>query len=157
LPVGLPSAAKSRELIEAAPIRMIALVERAVVPFADQSGDIARMPQKIRDGPLAQRQPIEAASFQGIDHPGPMRIAAGQQRRTRRSANWRRGVVLRQAEAFADEIVEDWRLRGAIVEAAEIAVAHIVSHDQYNVRSISHPHSIRATTSSVEHRSCSVI
>src|SRR5271167_260966 len=75
-PVRLPSSAESRELVEAAPIRMIAIIERAVVPFANESGDVACLPQQIGDSALAQRQPIEATSFQGIDHSGPMRIAA---------------------------------------------------------------------------------
>ena len=44
-----------------------------------------------------------------------------------------------------------------IVEAAEIAVAHVVGYDEHDVGSLRHPHSIRSTTSSVEHRRCSVI
>jgi hypothetical protein len=46
--------------------------------------------------------------------------------------------VLRQTHTLADELVENRGFRGAVVEAAEIAVTHVVGHDEHNVGSIVH-------------------
>src|SRR5271168_4843821 len=99
--VGLPSSGKSCELVETAAVRMIARIERAVVPFADEAGCVSGALQEFSDRHLAQRQAIEAARLERVDYSGAMRVAAGHQRRSRGRAYRRGGVVLGQADAFA--------------------------------------------------------
>ena len=101
LPIRLPSAAEARELVEAAAIRMVARIERAVVPLADQAGYVARALQEIRDRAFAEREPVQTAHLERVEHAGAMRIAAGEKRRSRGRAHRRRRIMLRQAEPLA--------------------------------------------------------
>src|ERR1700719_4042189 len=93
LEVRLPSAGKSRELVEAATVRMVARIVSAVMPFADDDGLVARSFQQFSHGQLAHRKTIEAARFERVDYSGAMRIAACHYRCSRGRANRRRRVV----------------------------------------------------------------
>ena len=41
--------------------------------------------------------------------------------------------MLRQADSFADEVIERRRSRRAVVEASEVAVTHVVGEDEDDV------------------------
>src|SRR5271170_4060367 len=65
--VRLPAAGKSCELVEAAAVRMIARVVRAVVPFADEAGRVARALQQFGNSHFAERKSVEAARLERVD------------------------------------------------------------------------------------------
>src|SRR5277367_6578817 len=84
--VRLPAAGKSRELVETAAVRMIARIVRAVVPFTDEAGRVARALQQFGNRHFAQRKTVEAARLERVDYARAMRIAARHERGSRRRA-----------------------------------------------------------------------
>ena len=134
LPVIAPAAPESRELVEPAAVRMITRVQCSQMPLANQPGRIPRRLQKVRQRPLAQRQPVQPTSFQRVYRPRPVRIPPGQKRRPRRSAHGGAGVVLSEPEALAGQMVKRRSPRQRVAEAADVAIAHIVRKNQDDVR-----------------------
>ncbi len=112
---------------------MVARVVCAVVPFADEAGCVARTFQEFGYRQLAQGKTVESPRLERVDHSGAMRIAARHQRRARGRANGRRRIMLRQTDAVIDEVIERRRSRGAVVEASEVAVTHVVGDNQDDV------------------------
>src|SRR5271156_5569418 len=121
---------------------MVARIVRAVMPFADEPRHIAGALQQVSDSPFTKCETIEPARFERVDDACAMRIAAGHQRGSRRRANGRSRVVLRQGDAVADEMVERGCARRAVVEASEVAVAHVVGEDKDDVRLRGHTMSL---------------
>src|SRR5271166_1041765 len=117
---------------------MIAGIVRAVVPFADEAGCVARALEQFGNSHFAQRKAVEAARLERVDYAGAMRIAACHQRGSRRRADGGRGIMLGEADAVAHEMVERGRSRRAVVEASEVAVAHVVGKNEDDVRAQGH-------------------
>ena len=109
--IGIPTALEADELLVAARARVIARVQRAVVPFADQRRRVTGAAQRVRQRPLVKPQAIQTARFQRIDAAGAMRVTSRHQRRPRRRANRRRRIMLRQGEALRHQRVELRRAR----------------------------------------------
>ena len=99
-------AREAGELVEAARVRVIARVEGAVVPLADETGAVPGGPKDVRDRGLRERDAVEPATVQRVDRTRPLRIAPGQKRRSRRRADRRAAIVLRQADAGACERID---------------------------------------------------
>ncbi len=138
LPIGLPAAAEAGEFVESAAVRMIARIDRAVVPLPDQPGHVSGGFEEIGDRAFAQSDSVESPHLERIDRAGAMRIAAGEQRRAGGRAHRRGRIVLSQTKSLVNELIEHRRARRAIVEASEIAVAHVVGEYEDDIWPFSH-------------------
>ena len=127
------------ELVEAA-LAWPALIGRGavgrVVPFADADGGVAAGPKRFGDGGCGQRHVARIAWKAGIVGGQPagghrMRIASGEQGRTRRRADRMRGVVVKAQAAGGNRVDIGCLDLGAI--AAEIGIAHVVHVDDDDV------------------------
>ncbi len=127
LPVVAPAAAEAYGLVEAAGAGMVARVERAEVPLADEAGCVAGGLEHIGERDLAQGEAVEASALEGVDCAGAVRIPAGHQPGPGWGADGRGGVVLGQAEAVGGQPVQVGGLDGGVAEGADVAVTHIVS------------------------------
>ena len=86
--IGIPAALKANKLLIAARCRMIAPVERAVVPLANQAGRVAGSAKDIAHGRFVQAQAVQTARLQRVDAAGALGIAPGHQGGARGRANW---------------------------------------------------------------------
>ena len=134
VPIVLPAAAEADELIEPAPIRVVAIIEGPVVPLSDEPGDVAGGLHHVAERAFPERDAIEAPVLERVDRAGALRVAAGQQRGAGGRADGRGRVVLREAGAVGDQVVQRRCLGCAAVEAPEVAIAHVVGEDQDDVR-----------------------
>ncbi len=80
VPVVGPPAAEACELGEAAPVGVVAIVEGAVVPLADEAGGVTGGGEQIGDGAVAELDAVEPASLQRVDGAGAMWVAPGEER-----------------------------------------------------------------------------
>ena len=129
-----PAATKAGELVKAARVGLEASVKRAVVPLADQARRVTGRAEGVRHGHLAQRDSIKAVDFVLGDRSGPMGIAPSEQRGSGRGADRRGGIVLAEAGALGHQPVQVRRAHRSIAEATEVAVAHVIGHDENHVR-----------------------
>ena len=106
LPVVLEATAKSDELGEAAAVRVVVDAERAAVPLADETGDVARLAEQVTERALTERDAIRAAVRERVDHAAALRIAPGEERRPGRRADRRGRVVLGQDGAVGGQRVD---------------------------------------------------
>ena len=113
---------------------MVAIVERPVVPLADQARRIAAALEHIAHRNLVQGDPVRAPHVLWRRTPGPVGVPSGQKRCPRRRADRRSGIVLRETKAISRQPVQIRRFDATFAEQTEIAVAHVVSDDQDNVR-----------------------
>ena len=129
-----PAAAEARELCEASCVGLEAAVEGSVVPLPDQARGVPRRLKRVGDRHFAQGDAIQTVNLVLRDRPRAMRVTARQQGRPSGSANRRRRIVLAKASALAGEPVQVRRAHRSVTEATEVAVTHVVGHDQNHVR-----------------------
>lgn len=132
--IGDPPSTESHELRKTASFGMVTTIERTQMPFADDSRRIARGLEIIGDCHLPEGEPIKTTSFQGIDCSSAMGIASGHQCRTRPSTDRGSRIMLRKADALANQRVDHWSLRRTVTEDADIAIPHIVGQEKDDIR-----------------------
>ena len=128
-----PSTAEADKLVETASVGLVARIESAVVPLADETGCIARRFEAVCKGRFPQRDTVEPVDFVLGHRAGAVRIAPGQERCAGGGADRRPGVVLPEAGPLGDQPVEMRGPHDAVREDAEIAVPHVVCDDEDQV------------------------
>lgn len=113
---------------------MIARIERAKVPLADEARRVTVATERVGQRDFAQPQPLQPTPLQRVDRAGSMRIPSGKNRRPSRVANRRGRVVLGQAHTLAHQLIEGRRAAPGI-KAAEVSVTHVVREYEDDVRS----------------------
>ena len=125
--------AKANGFVKAALLWFVAWVESTEMPFADEAGAVARATEDVGDGHFVKIKAFESAPFQCVDRAGAMRVAASEQGGTGRIADRRTGVVLREAGAFLDELIQEGGFTYSLVEDAKVAIAEVVDQDVYDI------------------------
>ena len=107
------------------------------MPFADQGGVVAVLPDERGDRWVAGRHSdgCRAPSRQWLLQPDvqPLRVASGEKRTSRRRADGRCGVGARELDPLLGEPIEGGRLVLGAAITAQIAVAQIVREDEEDV------------------------
>ena len=110
----------------------------AEVPFADQSGGVAGVLQRLGQGHFGGGQ---AAGGDGaedaeliVGHAGADGVASGHESGAARGADLGGGIELREAQAFGGHTIQIRRLDRRVAVAAEVAVAEVVGQDDDDVR-----------------------
>ena len=107
------------------------------VPLAEAEGVVALLEQHLRQHPVLERHPAVVAGVAGgqlhdAGHAARVVVAAGQHAGARGGAE-RGGVHVRVAQPGVGHAVDVGRLDQA-AERAELPVAHVVEHEEQDVR-----------------------
>lgn len=118
---------------------MVSIVERTVVPLADQTCRVASLFKHIAHRYFSQSDPIHPPHFLGRRASSSMGIPSSQKRRPRGRADRRSGIMLREAQAPRRKLVQVRRAYTPLTEQAEIAVTHVGGDYQDDVGFRQHP------------------
>ncbi len=126
---------EAEKVVEASRLRMVGRIE-SFVPFADQSGRIARIVQMIGKRALIERQAelgfvagvrIELVAETGL-------IASGQEAGSRGAAIGGRDIAVGAADAGGGQGVDIGRRHQLAAVDADVGVAQVIRDDNQNVR-----------------------
>ena len=107
----------------------------AEMPLADDTRIVARLLQQRAEGLLVVAQAdLGIRSERRAAEAESVGIASGQQRDARRCADRLRGQEVREAQAFFTELIDVGRRILLRTVAAEVSPAHVITHDQDDVR-----------------------
>jgi hypothetical protein len=132
--IRVPSGQEPEELVEPPPHRVEPLLH-SQMPFPERGGAIACCFQPIGDCRFAEgKSDLSLARFEIELVPKPLLIAARQEASTRRAAVRTADIGIRESDTLAGQPIDvrSGNITGSV--HADVRVAHVIGHDQEDVR-----------------------